>query len=177
MVVDLTDVATDDTFMRPSIVLTAALVLVGCSGRQQPAPPPSQPTAHLQSLRDAREKLAAQIASLETSLTQLQDQYPDVEGSRDALRHDVQQVSQAYVAAQLERIDAESKYGAGHPLVRTAQKKQENMSSLYQQKLKKLSEADKRVRERDRLVEQLQYARESLRRLDDRIANLEDRAA
>jgi predicted nucleic acid-binding Zn-ribbon protein len=157
--------------------MTLVLMLIGCAS-QQPAPQPQAGyDAKLRSLRESREEGVARIDALEAALTRLQDAHPDLEGNRDTLREDLQQVSQAYVAAQLERIDAESKYGAGHPVVRAAQKKEENMFSLYQEKLKRMSETDKLVRERDRLAEQLRDARESLRRLDDRIAHLEDRAA
>jgi len=164
--------------MRLSIVMTLALIVLGCASQPPPTQPQVQPQAqrdaHLQSLRETREKLAADIGSLEMLLTQLHDQHPDLEGMRDGLRQDLQQVSQAYVSSQLERIDAESKYGAGHPVVRSAQKKEETMYTLYQQKLKQLTEADKLVRERDRLAEQLRDARDLLRRLDERIAHLED---
>ena len=164
--------------MRFSIVTTFALMVFGCAS-QAPAPQPqlqpqAQRDAHLQSLRESREKLAADIGSLEMILTQLDDQHPDLEGMRDGLRQDLQQVSQAYVSSQLERIDAESKYGAGHPVVRSAQKKEETMYSLYQQKWKQLTDADKLVRERDRLAERLRDERDLLRRLDERIAHLED---
>jgi predicted nucleic acid-binding Zn-ribbon protein len=164
--------------MRFSIVMTLALIVFGCASQAPPAQPQVQPQAqrdaHLQSLRKTREKLAADIDALEIMLTRLHDEHSDLEGMRDGLRQDLQQVSQAYVSSQLERIDAESKYGAGHPAVRSAQKKEETMYALYQQKLKQLTEADKLVRERDRLAEQLRDARDSLRRLDERIAHLED---
>jgi chromosome segregation ATPase len=155
-------------------MLTLGLLLVGCASQR--AQPRLSYDAHLHSLLETREKLVAQVAELEMALVKLQDQHPDPDGMRDAARQDLQHLSQAYVTSQLERIEAESKYGPGHPVVRAAQKKEESMHSLYQQKLKHLSESDQRVRERDRLAQQLRDARESLRRLDDRIAHLEDRA-
>ena len=162
--------------MRIAITLTLALALVGCATHQPPVRAQTSHDARLQSLREARETLVAQIGALDMTLTKLQDEHPDLDGRRDTLRQDVQQVSQAYVASQLERIDAESKYGQGHPVVRSAQKKEEQLYEVYQERLKTLSETDKLVRERDGLAEQLRDAREMLRRLDDRIAHLEDRA-
>lgn len=162
--------------MKRHVAIVLALMLIGCAGRNQTSSTQAD-SDFLKTLRAQRVALAADVERTRATLAKIQDEHPDLDEQCELARQETAQVSASLTDAKLETIDAKSKYAAGHPVVQSAAKREEELYSLYQQALKRMLALAQLALERDRLAELLREQREDLRRLDDRIAHLEDRRA
>ncbi len=86
---------------------------------------------------------------------------------------ELQQISQAWVAAQLAAIDARSSFAPGHPKLQAAQRLEEELYNRYQQAMKKHMDVNAKVADFARLKSEYDTKQDFSRRLLERIKQLE----
>jgi uncharacterized protein involved in exopolysaccharide biosynthesis len=132
----------------------------------------NETTRLLRTLEVKKSETDAEVRQIEQAMFEFKKNNPTL-AIDSVISSNLAQISQAYVGAQLARIDAESKFGAGHPVVRSASKAEEDYYTLYQQALKKHMDHNVKAADYARLQGDLALKQEQSRRMLDRVKQLE----
>jgi hypothetical protein len=136
-------------------------------GRREPG------DALLITLREKRDELLAEVDAAERAAEQFRAQHPESFAVTTLVPQQLQQVSQAYVNAQLATINAKAQYAAGHPVLAAAQRREKELRERYDLELTRAVEHQAKLAAYQKLQYDIVLKQDMARRLNVQIMELE----
>lgn len=126
----------------------------------------------LRTLEKSRALADAEVRAIEDQMLAFRKANPSL--AVDAIiSQELSLLSTELIRAQIETISARAAYASGHPNLRTAQRKEEELYNRYQQALRKHLDLNVKAADHARMQMDLVQAKERSMRLLDRIKQLE----